>query len=111
MPTKKTPPRAAAKAKATKKRPPRRGGGLKITAKFEALIGQPRECTECHATTDISLKTYAISKKSPDGVSLVCRVCQGRAAALAEVSSELFDICGRIALNGYDGEESESALL
>ena len=97
MPTKKTPPRATAKAakttkaktpRSTKKRPPRRGGGLKIAAKFEALIGQPRECVECGETKDISIKTYAQSKKSPDGVSPVCRSCQGSAARKHQMDVE-----------------------
>ena len=99
MPTKKSPPRAtktksARPAKTTKrppratKTPPRRGGGMKLTAKYEALLGQPRECVECHTTKDISIKTYAQSNKSPDGVSLVCRVCQGSSARRHQLAVE-----------------------
>ena len=64
MPTKKT-DRTAKTAKATKaktprstkKRPPRRGAGLRITAKFEALMGQDRACTECGEEKPISMST------------------------------------------------------
>jgi hypothetical protein len=54
--------------------------GILLTPEYEARLGQPRTCECCGETYPIDIKHYAPKKAEPDGVSKVCRKCQGKLA-------------------------------
>jgi hypothetical protein len=72
--------------KPTKTKPPS-NGALKLPPEFLARVGQPRTCESCGDSKPITFKTFASSKASPDRVSPVCRVCQGRAAREKQINA------------------------
>ena len=70
-----------------KNKPPGGSGKLKLSPTYLAMEGRDRTCEECGVTQPISFKTFAPNKRAPDGVSPVCRRCQGLGARQKQIKA------------------------
>ena len=63
--------------------------GRKVSAAYAAMVGQSKSCQSCNEQKEVEWRTFAPARRSPDGVSSICRVCQGRAAKTKQIANRL----------------------